>query len=91
MKILKFYSPTCGPCKLMDKNLKEAGVEYTNVNILEDTIVDENGEEVDLIEVYGIKTIPTLIKIDSEDNIIAKSSGVMTVEQIKTFCNDKND
>ena len=40
-KLLKFYSPLCGPCKVMDKNLKDSGVEYVNINIFEDACHDD--------------------------------------------------
>ena len=31
MKILKFYSDSCGPCKVLTKNLKEAGIDVENI------------------------------------------------------------
>ena len=33
MKLIKIYSKTCGPCKVLEKNLKESGVKYDNVDI----------------------------------------------------------
>lgn len=75
MRILKFYSPTCGPCKVMDSNLKQAGVPYENINII---------TEEELTSEYGIRAVPTLIKIDDEGNV-EKRIGIMTVEQIKEF------
>ena len=32
MKIIKFYSDTCGPCKVLDSNLKKAGIDYESIN-----------------------------------------------------------
>lgn len=78
--ILKFYSPLCGPCKVLEKNLQEAGVKYDSVNVFED--------ENNLADKYDIRSIPTLVKLSPSGELIAKYTGVMTVEQIKIFCND---
>ncbi len=80
MKIIKFYSDTCGPCKALESNLNKAQIEYTSINVETDS---EN-----LIEKYNIRGIPTLIKLNDKDEIIDKFVGVMTVEQLKHWCND---
>ena len=36
MRLIKVFSKTCGPCKVLDKNLKESGVEYDSVDIESD-------------------------------------------------------
>ena len=90
-KLLKFYSPLCGPCKVMDKNLKDSGVEYVNINIFEDACHDDLGTTEHLVEHYGIRAIPTLIKINDTGEIINKHVGILTVEQIKEFANGTND
>jgi thioredoxin-like negative regulator of GroEL len=80
MKIIKFYSDTCGPCKVLDSNLKKAGIEYESVNA--------NSDESDiLVEKYRIRAVPTLIK---EDNGIEidRHVGIMTEKQLKHWCND---
>lgn len=80
MKIIKFYSDTCGPCKVLDNNLKKAKIEYTAVDVNDD-------ENAPLLEKYNIRNIPVLIK---EDNgvVIDKHHGIMTVEQLKNWCNE---
>lgn len=80
MKIIKFYSDTCGPCKVMDSNLKKAGIEYESININED-------ENYPMVEKYKIKSIPTIIK--EKDNLeVDRFTGIMTAEQLKIWCND---
>lgn len=78
MKILKFYSNTCGPCKALEKNLQEAGVDYESIDV-------ENEE--DLVDKYSVRSVPTLLKID-EDKVVARNIGVMTVDQLKEWCKD---
>lgn len=79
MKILKFYSNTCGPCKALEKNLQEAGVDYESIDVEAD-----NSDE--LIDTYSIRGIPTLIKLNDKDEVIDKYVGVMNVEQLKKWC-----
>ena len=76
MKVIKFYSPLCGPCKVMDANLKQAGVCYESVNIFEDE---------ELSDKYNIRAIPTLVKVTDEGDEIERHGGVLTVDQIKEF------
>ena len=83
MKLIKLYSDTCGPCKVLENNLKKSKIEYDRINI-----TSKEGEE--LIEKYDVKAIPTLLLIDDNDILISKNSGVLTVEGIKAFVNETN-
>lgn len=83
MRVLKIYSRTCGPCKVLENNLRKSKIKYDNINI-----DSEEGEK--LIEKYSIKSIPTLLLIDDNDILISKHSGVLTVEGIKAFINEDN-
>ena len=76
MRIIKFYSPTCGPCKVMDANLKKSGISYENINVIDNE---------DMTIEHGIRAVPTLIKLDDEGNEEKRYIGVMDVEQIKEF------
>ena len=78
MKLIKIYSKTCGPCKVLEKNLKESGVKYDNVDI-----TSKEGET--LVEKYNIRTVPTLLLIDDNGSIIKKHIGILNVEDIKSF------
>lgn len=75
MRILKFYSPTCGPCKVLDKNLQTSGVEYESIDITNDA-----NEE--LITKYGIASVPTLLCVGDNGESILKYRGIMTVDDI---------
>ena len=78
MKIIKFYSDSCSPCKVIDTNLKKAGIEYISINVNDDN-------NYPIVEKYKIKSIPTIVK--EKDNIeIDRYTGIMTVEQLKNWC-----
>lgn len=75
--IFKFFSPTCGPCKALDMNLKAAGIDYTSINA-----ADPDSEE--LLDKYEIHSIPTLVKVEG-NKILDKFTGVMTVDKLKEW------
>lgn len=91
MKILKFYSPLCGPCKVLKKNLKDSKIEYVDINIFEDVCYDDLGTTEHLVEHYNIRAVPTLIKINETGEELNRHIGILSVEQLKEFANDKND
>ena len=81
MKLIKIYSKTCGPCKVLEKNLVESGVEYDSVDV-----TSEEGE--DLTEAYGVRAVPTLLLVDDNGTLISKHVGILSVEEIKSFANE---
>lgn len=83
MKLIKLYSDTCGPCKVLENNLRKSKIKYDNVNI-----DSEEGEK--LIEKYDIKAVPTLLLIEDNGTLISKHSGILTIEGIKAFVNENN-
>ena len=56
MKILKFYLPSCTPCKFVDQFLQDKDIEYQSINI------EEND---DLREKYDIMSVPVTVLLDS--------------------------
>lgn len=76
--ILKFYSPTCGPCKALGENLKQLTDE---VNIVEvDTMDPKN---VDMILKYNVRSVPTIIILDENEETVANLRGIVTIDRIK--------
>lgn len=78
MKIFKFFSPTCGPCKVLDRNLKEAGIQYESIDV-----TDDANEE--LITKYGITSVPILLYVGDNGETILKYRGIMTVDDLNKY------
>lgn len=73
--VLKFYSPTCGPCKVMSKNLESIDdIEVVDVDIND----DKNAE---LVDMYKVRSVPSIVILTGEGGI--KHSGVLTVDKLK--------
>ena len=80
MKILKFYADWCGPCKALTQVIKNAGdkitMPVTEVNI------DENiAYSVD----FNVRSVPTLIVVDENENEIRRHVGLMNEEKLLEF------
>ena len=78
MKLLKVYSKTCGPCKVLERNLKQSGIEYINIDV-----DSEEGEKIS--DKYEVTMVPTQLLLDDNDNLIKKNTGILNVEGIKNF------
>ena len=78
MKLIKIYSKTCGPCKVLEKNLVESGVKYDSVDV-----ASEEGE--DLTETYSVRAVPTLLLVDDNSTLLNKRTGILSVDEIKLF------
>lgn len=79
MKVIKFYTEGCGPCKLVGQRLeeisKEVGFELLNVDI-----ADEDNES--LIDEWKPRTVPTVIIIDDDQKVVGEFKGMITKEQL---------
>lgn len=39
---------------------------------------------------YEVRTVPTLILVDDEGNVVKRHSGLLGVQELKEFCNEAN-
>ena len=74
--IVHFYSPSCGPCKMIDELL----VNYNNVIRIN---VDDN---IDIVNSLNIKCVPT-IYIYKEGSLVNKIEGYMNKENLIELLN----
>lgn len=83
MKVLKIYSRTCGPCKVLENNLQLAGIPHESIDI-------ESIQGEDIIAKYEIRTVPTLILVDEDGKVIKRHTGLLGIEDLKKFANEAN-
>lgn len=70
MKILKFYSDTCPPCKVLREQLSKRDITYldiTDVNIKTST---------ELKTKYGVRGVPTIIEISDSGEEKRRFGGI---------------
>lgn len=78
MQVVKIFSQTCGPCKVLEQNLQKSGIKYISVDVASD-----RGDEY--IEEYGIRNVPTLLLINDDGTEIKRHTGILTPEECKSF------
>jgi thioredoxin 1 len=76
-KILRFTASWCQPCKGLAMNLASAEL-TTPIEVID---IDKQS---DVAVEYGIRSVPTLVMLD-ENIEVKRSSGVMTVQQLKDW------
>ena len=82
IEILKFYTDTCVPCKVVGKLLdKIEGIKVTPINAIEDK---------DATAQYEVQSTPTLIFKDG-DTVIGRIQGMTTEAKIREFLKDQNN
>ena len=81
MKILKFQTSWCEPCKNLSKMLE--GVE-TKIPI-ESIDIDEH---IDLSIEYGIRSVPTMIMINEHEAEVKRHGSFKNKEELTEWIND---
>lgn len=77
MRILRFTAEWCQPCKALQKNIENAKIDIP----IEVYDVDEN---MDIATEYGIRTIPTMILLDG-NNEIKRVNGVLSSKELENW------
>ena len=82
MNKLVYISATwCGPCKMFAPVMAKVAESGIPVQKLD---ADKDQESV---MKYGVRSIPTVVKIDSSGNVLDRFVGVKNLEEIKSFYN----
>ena len=75
MKLLYFSAPWCGPCRVLGPIVDEVSQQIP----IQKVDVDK---EQDLSTQYGIRNIPTIIKVDNQGVEIKRVLGMQNKNQI---------
>jgi len=78
MKILKFSSSTCSPCKNLSKTLSEMQAPFP----VEEVDVDSDRE---LALMYKIRSIPTLLLVDQEGAVVSAKTGAASKANLERW------
>lgn len=78
--LLDFYADWCSPCKTMEPIIEQFSNEQDKVNVIK-VNVDSHSE---MANVYGIRSIPTLIYLNKGD-VIDRSTGALPIDELYKF------
>ena len=80
MRVLKFYADWCGPCKMLTEVIHNA---QEKINIpIEEIDIDKDSDSAVL---YGIRSVPTMILLDSNNNELKRVVGSLNQTDLLTF------
>jgi thioredoxin 1 len=80
MRVLKFYADWCGPCKVLTEVIHGA---QDKINIpIEEIDIDKNS---DAVIQYGIRSVPTMILLDENNNELKRVTGSLNQSDLFTF------
>lgn len=81
---LDIYASWCGPCKLLkSRTFPDAKVgEFFNGNFINYAIDAEKGEGIELAKKYQVSGYPTLLFVDAQGNLVAKTMGFHNADEL---------
>lgn len=82
MKILKFSSATCMPCKQMAKVIDELDDDTKS-------LFEEYTSENDITKFmqFNVRSVPTLVAVDDSGNELRRSTGMLQRDKLLAFVN----
>jgi thioredoxin 1 len=80
-RVIRFTASWCGPCKMLAKTLDEI---ETNIPI---EVVDID-ERSDVAIEFGVRSVPTLIMMDNQNNVSKRLVGVKPQAELQEWFND---
>lgn len=83
MKVLDFYADWCGPCQMMAPILEEIEKEHPEVEFVKINIDDQQ----EMAEKYEVMSIPTLVFLDENDEIVETFVGMKSKQDIEKMLN----
>ena len=80
MIVYKFYSDTCAPCKLVEKQLTDSNIKHISLNI-DDQIQNVYANK------FNVRSVPTTIVVDDNNKILFKQIGVFNKSNLDKLIN----
>lgn len=80
MKLIKAFASYCVPCKALGATLN--GINHQLVQEMEELDIEVS---VDRAIKYGIRSVPTMVIVDDEDNVIRSLNGNQPKAKILEF------
>ena len=80
--VYKFEAEWCGMCKALEPTLMSVVKDFPSID-LKHIDCDENPDG--LVELFGIKSLPTLIAVDDKSHEIGRINGLVPKDKLITW------
>ena len=80
MKILKFSSATCMPCKQLAKIID--GLDHEVKSLFEEYTAEN---DITKFMEFNVRSVPTLIAVDESGNELRRSTGMLSEDKLIEF------
>lgn len=88
-KLMKFSSPMCSDCKKVSKIMVNVVPDYKDAITFEEINVSDGSKaSSEAVKEYKVTVVPTLIFVSKNGEIIQKTEGVLSEEEIRTSLNN---
>lgn len=87
-KIVDAKASWCGPCRVFANTFKKVSEmeKYKDIEFKSIDIEEDEGELY--VEKYNIRSVPTILLLDEDDNIIYKLSGNIPLDDFVSMINN---
>ena len=87
-KIVDASASWCGPCRVFANTFKKVSEmeKYKDIEFKSVDIEEDEGELY--VEKYNIRSVPTILLLDEDDNIIYKLSGNIPLDDFVSMINN---
>lgn len=87
-KVIKMSASWCSPCKAYAKTFHEvSGMDDFKDIIFEEADVDEEDE---LVEKYNVRSVPTTVFLDENENVVSLKVGNLPKNTLETIIKEEN-
>lgn len=80
-KLIYVSAPWCGPCKMFGPIMDQVASSGVTIEKI------DADSSPDILTKYGVRNIPTVIKVDASGNMVDKFTGVKNAEEVMNFYN----
>lgn len=82
IKVIKFWSPSCGPCRMLAPVMEQVIKDYPEFELIDINTDEDMKQGGENIRKYSVRSIPAVFFV-KDDNIVKSFMGAKSEQQLK--------